>query len=304
VRKRLRSALRYVALVIILTLLAVPLMSAFTQVAEQSPRIGKIRGHGQVGQEEISVIADFDSALNAHNPEAALALFSDGAVVSDLSNIACLSGSGWIVPPPCGGQFVFTTAAQIRGWLEQLVKEGIQVKEIGNYRVMAANVTWDLEVTVDEYRLLDVAPLVANAMAVVQDWKIKSLTISLDQESTKKLALGYASHQRTPYSILAGGVGFGILVLGLVFPAAAAYYISRVKDLFATVPGLKRPWILLQAGVVSLFIAILLVAIRITVRAPPSSLDTIRCVVVVLTGSFFLAAMLLMKRVWLVAPND
>ena len=302
-RKRLRSALRYVTLVIILTLLAVPLISAFTQVAEQSPRIGKIRGHGQVGQDAISVIADFDSALNAHNPDAALALFSDGAVVSDLSNIACLSGMN-VWSPPCGGQRVFTTTGQIRGWLEQLVKDGIQVKEIGNYRVMAANVTWNLEVTVDEYRRLDVAPLVANAMAVVQDWKIKSLTISLDQESTKKLALGYASHQRTPYSILASGVGFGILVLGLVFPAAAAYYISRVKDLFATVPGLKRPWTLLQAGVVSLFIAILLVGIRSTVRAPPSSLDIIRYVVVVLTGFFFLAAMVLMKRVWLVAPND
>jgi hypothetical protein len=280
------------------------LLSAFTQVAEQSPRIAKFRGHGQVEQNAISVIVDFDSALNAHNPDAALALFSDGAVVTDLSNIACLSGSGWIVPPPCGGQFVFTTAAQIRGWLEQLVKEGIQVKEIGNYRVMAANVTWDLEITVDEYRRLDVAPLVANAMAVVQDWKIKSLAISLDQESTKKLALGYAAHQRTPYSILASGVGFGILALGLVFPAAAVYYISRVKGLFATVPGLKRPWILLQAGVVSLFIAILLVGIKSTVSAPPSSLDIIRYVVVVLTGFFSLAAMVLMKRVWLVAPND
>jgi hypothetical protein len=302
VRKRLRSALRYVTLVIILTLLFVPLISAVTQAAEQRPTIVKIRGHGRVRQDAISVIADFDSALNAHNPDAALALFSDEAVVSDLSNIACLSGTN-LPSPPCGGQNVLTTKVQIRGWLEQLVKDGIQVKEIGNYRVAAANVTWDLEVTVDEYRRLDVAPLVANAMAVVQDWKIKSLTISLDQESTKKLALGYAANQRTPYSILASGVGFGILVLGLVFPAAAVYYISRVKDLFATVPGLKRPWILLQAGVVSLFIAILLVSIRSTVRAPPSSLNIIQYVVVVLTGFFFLVAMVLMKRVWLVAPN-
>jgi len=303
VRKRLRSALWCVTLVIILTLLAVPLISAFTQVAEQSPRIVKIRGQSQVRQDAISVIADFDSALNAHNPDAALALFSDGAVVSDLSNIACLSGTN-LASPPCGGEKVFTTTVQIRGWLEQLVKEGIQVKEMGNYRVMAANVTWDLEVTVDEYRRLDVAPLVANAMAVVQDGKIKSLTISLDQESTKKLALGYAAYQRAPYSILTSGVGFGILVLGLVFPAAAVYYISRVKDLFATVPGLRMPWILLQAGVVSLFIAVLLVGIRSTVRAPPSSLGIIQYMLVVLTGFFFLAAMLLMKRVWLVAPND
>jgi len=303
VRKRLRSALRYVTLVIILTLLFVPLISAFTQVAEQGARIVKIRGHGRVRQDAISVIADFNSALNAHDPDAALALFSDGAVVNDLSNIACLSGTN-LQTPPCGGQNVFTTTVQIRGWLEQLVKDGIQVKEIGNYRVVATNVTWDLQVTVDEYRRLDVAPLVANANAVVQDWKIKSLTISLDQESTKKLALGYAAYRQTPYSILASGVGFGILLLGLVFPAAAVYYISRVKDLFATVPGLKRPWILLQAGVISLFIAILLVCIRITVGAPPSSLGIIQYMVVVLTGFFFLAAMLLMKRVWLVAPND
>ena len=301
-RKRLRSALRYITLIIILTLLFVPLISAFTQVAEQGTRIVKIRGHGRVRQDAISVIADFNSALNAHNPDAALALFSDGAVVSDLSNIACLSGTN-LQSPPCGGQDVFTTTVQIRGWLEQLVKDGIQVKEIGNYRVVATNVTWDLQVTVDEYRRLDVAPLVANANAVVQDWKIKSLTISLDQESTKKLALGYAAYRQTPYSILASGVGFGILLLGLVFPAAAVYYISRVKDLFATVPGLKRPWILLQAGVISLFIAILLVCIRSTVGAPPSSLGIIQYMVVVLTGFFFLAAMVLMKRVWLVAPN-
>lgn len=300
-RKRFRSTLQYLALLVLLTLLAVPLISAFTQVAEQDPGIVKITGHAQVTEDESSVIADFDSALNAHDSDAALALFSDGATVSDLSNIACLP---WPTSSQCVGEFVFTTAVKIRGWLEQLIEENIQVKEIGKYRIVAANVTWNLEVTVDEYRRLNVAPLVANANAILQDRKIKSLTISLDQESTKKLALGYAASQRTPYSILASGVGLGILVLGLVYPAAAVYYISRVRDLFATVPRLKRPWVLLQAGVVSLFIGMLLVGIKSTVGAPQSSLDMIWYMVVVLTGFFFLAAMVLMRRVWIGASND
>jgi hypothetical protein len=283
-----------------LALLAVNLTETSHHVSALSPMTPHILEEVGVGQNASNVIAALDAAFNAHDSAAALFLFGDTATVSDLSNVACLPGP----PPFCGGYNVFTTKVQIRGWLETLVREEIQVKEVGSYQVRAGNVTWILQVSLNEYRRLGVAPLVADAQALVQNGKIESLTIRLDQDSTKRLALAYATSQRAPYSILAVGIGFGILVLGLVFPAAAVYYISRVERLFSSVPGLRKPWVLLQAGVVSLFIAIVLIGIENSINGLTPFLDTIQYVVVVFTGFFIFLAMLWMRQVWSVAPSD
>ena len=292
-----------ITVAIILALLTTPFAGAASKGSAHPVLLTGNHSLSHAEQGDSAIATAFDTALNNHDPGSALVLFSDSAVVSDPSNIACFPA------PPCYAAInvasaAFSTPVQIRGWLQQLVTENVEVKEVGSFNVTGNHIAWTVEITQDEYRRLNVAPLVADVQILVQDGKIKSLTIELTQDSTKKLALAYAANQRTPYSILATGIGFGIFVLGLVFPTAAAYYISRVRTLFAAVPKLKRPWILLQAGVASLFTAILLVGVRSSIGTSISSLDIIQYVAVVLTGFFILVAMVLMKRVWLVAPDD
>lgn len=241
-----------------------------------------------------------DAALNNHDSDAALALFSDSAVVSDLSDIACLPGP----PPFCGGYNVFTSRVQIRGWLLQLIKDDIAVREIGSFTVAADNITWTLEVTVNEYRRLNVAPLAAAAEAVVHGGKIDSLTMALTQESIAKLNQAYSTNQRTPFSVSAGGISLGVFVLGLVFPAAGIYYISRVKRLFATVPMLDKPWILLGAGVGALFVSLLIEALRDVTGMSANTADSLFVATLALCSFFVMSAMILMKRVMIGEPVE
>jgi len=257
---------------------------------------------GSVSQSPASVIVSFEAALNTHDFAAALALFADGAVVSDLSNIACLPGP----PPlcPAGPWNVFTTKTQIRGWLEQLVKVNVQLKETGTLQETGNNLTWSLDVSVDEYRRLGVAPLAANANAIVEEGKISLLNIALSVESTSKLAAAYRTSRASSYSIMAGGIGFGMIFLGLVFPAAAVYYISRVKRLFAAVPRLDKPWILLGAGVGSLFVSVLLVALREVAGISASIADPLFDLVLVVCMFLVMSAMILMKRVMISEPDE
>jgi hypothetical protein len=278
-----------VTVALILALCAIPLTGA---VAESSQQAYHSSSLFHPTQESSTVAGALDVALNRHASDAALALFSDSATVSDLSNIACLPGPS----PFCGGYNVFTTRVQIRGWLEQLVKENVAVREVGNFNVTGDSVSWALEVSVNEFRRLNVAPLTATAQALVNNGKIDSLTIKLTQDSTTKLALAYASNQRTPYSILASGISLGVFVLGLVFPGAAIYYISRVKRLFATVPRLDKPWILLSAGVGSLLISLLVEALRALVGLSAGTADFIFIAILSVCSFFVMSAMVLMKR--------
>jgi len=250
----------------------------------------------------VEVLHAFEVQLNAHNMDAALALFTDDAVVYDPTTISCSGGTGYSCEPSIINSY--TTKTQIRGWLQYLAQVDIEVKEIGAPETTGNNLTWMWQVSNNGYRSLNIAPLVGAGEAVVQGNLIKYLNFRLSTDSIEKLQAALAAYSRSPFSVAVESIGFGLFVLGLVFPAAAAYYISRVRTLFAAVPKLKRPWILLQAAVVSLFTAILLVGVRSSVGTSIQFLDIIQYVAVVLTGFFILVAMVLMKRVWLVAPDD
>jgi hypothetical protein len=282
--------LTILTIAVVLALCVVPSTGAGAVTSQQASHF---RNNAYPTQGNSSVASAFDAALNRHASDAALALFSDTATVSDLSNIACLPGP----PPFCSGYNVFTTRVQIRGWLEQLVKENVAVKEVGNYNVTGDSVSWVLQVSVNEFRRLNVAPLNAMAQAIVHNGKMDSLTIRLTPESTTKLALGYSANQRTPYSILASGISLGVFVLGLVFPGAAIYYISKVKRLFATVPRLDKPWVLLGAGVGSLLVSLLIEAIRGLVGLSAGSAEFLFIALLSLCSFFVMFAMVLMKRV-------
>jgi hypothetical protein len=285
--------------------------------ASHSPTINRIPVtiDSKVEQDPASVISAFDAALNAHDVTAGLDLFAADGFVHDVARETYsysaypLGVAANVVAPACrmfGDQPVcsYNGKDKIGDWLQELVLENVQVQEIGAFQVSSDNVTWNLAVSVDGYRSVGIAPLTETGEATVQGGKIQSLTFSLTAESTNKLEAAFAKAGRSQVIILTGGFITGIVALGLIFPAAALYYISRVKSLFENVPRLERPWLLLQVGVVSLFLAFLLAAVKNFFAIQVNSLDTIQYVVVVLTGAFILAAMVLMKRVWTITPGE
>lgn len=270
-------------------------------------------------QEPTSVVGLFDAALNAHDVNAALNLFADNGFVNDearneYNNYIVNSGAGVGAAPTChsgylGGEAgasrcTYSGRNMIGDWLRQLALENIQVKETSGYEASGNNITWNLAISIDLYRGLGIAPLASVGSATIQGGKIQSLTLSLTTESIAKLSAALAQNVRGQVTTETSGVLTGIIIIGLVFPLGAVYYISRVRSLFAAVPRLERPWFLLLGGVASLFIALLLLMIRNVLAIPIQSVDMVQYLFVVLTGAFILAAMVLMKRVWTIPSGE
>jgi hypothetical protein len=295
-----------ILLVVALSVLVVSLAAHASAIPQAESVQGisiPIRGGPRVQESPAAVVTAFEVALNTHNVTVALSLFTDDAVVLDPSNIACWPGSLNIRCQPTPGSVGIGTT-QIRGWLQVLAEENIQVKEIGALESTGNNVTWTWEVSVDEYRRLNVAPLVGTGEATVQGNLIKYLKFVLRAESEQKLQAAFATVRQSPYSVAAGGFAVGMLALGLVFPTAAVYYVSRVKKLFATVPRLDKPWMLLGAGVGALFISVLFVALRDVVGMSTSIVDPLFDVILVICAFLIMSAMILMKRVMISEPNE
>ena len=295
-----------ILLVVALSVLVVSLAAHASAIPQAESVQGisiPIRGGPRVQESPAAVVTAFEVALNTHNVTVALSLFTDDAVVLDPSNIACWPGSLNIRCQPIPGSVGIGTT-QIRGWLQVLVEENIQVKEIGALESTGNNVTWTWEVSVDEYRRLNVAPLVGTGEATVQGNLIKYLKFVLSAESEQKLQAAFATVRQSPYSVAAGGFIVGIVALGLVFPAVSVYYVSKVKRLFATVPRLDKPWILLGAGVGSLFVSVLLVALRDVTGMSTSFVDPLFDVILAFCAFFVMSAMILMKRVMISEPDE
>lgn len=302
-----------IVLIFLIALAAPVAASALNQASSNNPTINKmpIRIDSKVEQDPASVVAAFDSALNAHDVTAGLDLFADNGFVHDLAREVYSANlpynmMGSTAAATCslheGAVCAYSGKDKIGDWLQQLALENIQVKETGTYQVSGDSVTWSLGVSIDGYRNVGIAPLPEIGQATVQGGKIQSLTLSLTSDSVSKLTAAFAKSGRGQVSILTGGFLTGIVALGLIFPAAAMYYISRVRSLFAAIPRLERPWILLLAGVGSLFLATLLILLR--GFAPIPSWDAIYSVVLVVAAFFILASMVLMKRVWTIAGGE
>ncbi len=296
-----------ILLVVALSVIAASLVPHATAIpqAESVQAISiPTNGDPRIQQNPAAAVAALEVAVNTHNVAVALSLFTDDAVVLDPSNIACVYGAIGIRCQPATILSVVTSKAQIRGWLQLLAEENIHVDEIGAFQSTGNNVTWTWEVSVDEYRRLNVAPLVGTGEATVQGDLIKYLKFVLSPESEQKLQAAFATVRQSPYSVAAGGFAFGIVALGLVFPGVAVYYISRVKRLFATVPRLDKPWMLLGAGVGALFISVLLVALRDIAGMSTSVVDPLFDVILAVCAFFVMSAMILMKRVMISEPDE
>jgi hypothetical protein len=95
----------------------------------------------------------------------------------------------------------------------------------------------------------------------------------------------------------------GIAGLGVVFSLIAACYIARVRNAFAALPRLERPWVLLELGVASLIVA----AFTIPMSELPYSiaiLHLIQNMAVVSAAFFILTAMVTMKQAWTIKESD
>lgn len=96
---------------------------------------------------------------------------------------------------------------------------------------------------------------------------------------------------------------FGIATVGFAFSVVAIYYITLLKNGFAALPRLERPWLLLELGVASLIVAAL------TVPWPGLStsiaiLHLVQIVAVVIAAFFILTAMVVMKQAWTINEGD
>ena len=198
----------------------------------------------------------------------------------------------------------FVGAAKIHGWLDRIFSNNIQVKELDSFQVTDGNVTWTLAVSVDEYRNLGIAPLIADAKASVESGKVKTLTLTLAEESAAKFLAAELAKWRAPSGIQASGFFLGIISLGLFLPAAAIYYVSRVKSLFAAIPRLERPWLLLEVGLASLFFGLALTLFRDMFGLSPAIWDGLNTTIFILSTAIFLVAMVLMKRAWTIPSSE
>lgn len=283
--------------IVVLSILAASFAAnALTQAASGTPTIANmpVVYEIKVEQDPASVAAKLNAALNAHDANAALALFTDDAVVK-------------ILPEDVLGGVIANGKEQVRVWLQGVVLDDIRVQALSSFQVLGNNVTWTESFFIYQYEDIGggaESGVVGTAEAVVQEDKIRSFTLVFSPESVTKLRSAPLSStpHRQGLSSMTYGFQAGLVALGLIFPAAAVYYISRVRSLFAAVPRLERPWLFLLAGVAALFLATFLILLRGFATIP--SWDAVYSVVLVVAAFFILASMVFMKRVWTIGGSE
>ena len=120
-------------------------------------------------QQTAEVFDAFNAAVNAHDVDAALALFADDAVAEFPNQ-----------PPPN----LHTGTDEIRTWLESDIANNIQV-EVSDVKTAGDTVTAIGKVTVDG--LPPDVVLQGTVEVTVKDGKITSFTFTLDDETLEKL---------------------------------------------------------------------------------------------------------------------
>jgi hypothetical protein len=166
--------------------------------------------HAQA-MDALSVLRAFDTAMNAHDVEAALALFADEAVFN----------------APSGS---FRGRGQIRGYLQSLVTRNYRSEELQT-QVAGDRVTSRARVFLDEFRTLGIAPLEAMAEVVVEGGQIRTFTAGFTPESLARLQAAQARAAAAPAQVpralpRTGGwlaavgafplAGAGLLLTGLI----------------------------------------------------------------------------------------
>jgi hypothetical protein len=125
------------------------------------------------------MLATIEGALNAGDVDAAMAFFTDDAVVK-------------LVPAlPPGSPDTYNGAEEIRAWFEELVAMNfeidVEVLEVEGDTVTTRTSTW-----MDPTREMGVAPLVATEVYTVRDGKIRGFTWTISDDSLAKVQAAMA----------------------------------------------------------------------------------------------------------------
>jgi hypothetical protein len=173
--------------------------------------LGSASGADAQTTDPLSVLRAFNTAMNTHDVEAALALFADEAVFN----------------APSGS---FRGRGQIRGYLQSLVTRNYRSEELQT-QVMGDRVTSRGSIFLDEFRTLGIAPLEALAEVVVEGGQIRTFTASFTPESLATLQSTQARAAAAPAQVprtlpRTGGrpaalgvfplAGFGLVLAGLI----------------------------------------------------------------------------------------
>jgi ketosteroid isomerase-like protein len=163
------------------------------------------RGYAQES-DPMAVFNALHAAVNAHDVDAALALFAPDAVVQFPNQ-----------PPPN----VFRGTQEIRAWLQGDADQHIQVTT-SNVQVTGDRTTWDARVVGDDVRPLSIS-LDGSVEAVIQGGKITSFAFTLSQDTLTKIQAATAQPQAMPRTggaptslwWLLAVIGLGVCGLGL-----------------------------------------------------------------------------------------
>ena len=132
-----------------------------------------------------TVLAALDAALNAHDPNAALALFADDAVVR------------YEPPPPSPAPALYRGKREIRGLIEQLITQHVRVQAEGYSATGERATSHRRAVYAAGHERLGGNPILLEAEALVRGSKIASLTFTFSPESLARMrAAGAAQGQQ------------------------------------------------------------------------------------------------------------
>jgi hypothetical protein len=160
------------------------------------------------GASAVQPVLSWQTALNAHDVERSVSVFSEDAVV---------------IQPKVGGlPQVFVGRDEITWWVRNLVAQGVQVELLHEPRLDGDRVAWVGTLSVDAYRGLGVPYTETASEAVLSDGQISSLTTVLTPAGAKQLhrapgvpGTAGASAMLGVSTIAAASGGFGIgLLLG------------------------------------------------------------------------------------------
>jgi LPXTG-motif cell wall-anchored protein len=143
-----------------------------------------VRSYAQA-TDPLSVLNASIASLNAGNVEANLALFADDAVVT-------------ITTPTPGQPSSFVGKDQIRAWDQGQVAGHQHLTVVGTPQVSGNKVTLSGTISNDTFRKLGFDSLGFNGEVTVQDGKIKTLSVGLDQASLAKVIAASSARPTMP----------------------------------------------------------------------------------------------------------
>jgi hypothetical protein len=161
-----------------------------------------------------AVVKALDAALNTHDPDAALALFADGAVMKDGD-------------PAPGSSGNFVGKDQIRTWIAAIVDPALRFSVASSgHQIVGDSVTWSWRASIADFAPLGIDPEQGTSAALVQGGKITFYSLASSAEWRAKLQAATAPPASLPktgddaqsdrlWLIGVGALGFGGLSLAL-----------------------------------------------------------------------------------------